>query len=135
MEKAAGDERILFRLIDDEDIPDDGLGFHAQQAVEKMIKAVLAHNDVSYERTHNIAYLLTLLDGASIQSQTMQVTFLISARGQQSFAMRVSPKLRPIERKCARQSSRPRYGRKLSWPASTMVQPAPIAQLDRATPS
>jgi HEPN domain-containing protein len=66
MEKAAGDEKILFRLIDDEDIPDDGLGFHAQQAVEKMIKAVLAHHKVSYERTHNIAYLLTLLDGADI---------------------------------------------------------------------
>jgi hypothetical protein len=66
MEKAAGDEKILFRLIDDEDIPDDGLGFHAQQAVEKMLKAVLARNEVSYERTHNIAYLLALLDGASI---------------------------------------------------------------------
>lgn len=66
MEKAAGDEKILLRLIDDDDIPDDGLGFHAQQAVEKMIKAVLAHNDVSYERTHNIAYLITLLDSASI---------------------------------------------------------------------
>lgn len=66
VEKAAGDEKILFRLIDDDDIPDDGLGFHAQQAVEKMIKAVLAHNDVVYERTHNIAYLLKLLDGADI---------------------------------------------------------------------
>jgi hypothetical protein len=66
MEKAAGDEKSLFRLIGEDDIPDDGLGFHAQQAVEKMIKAVLAHNDVSYERTHNIAYLLKLLDGASI---------------------------------------------------------------------
>ena len=66
MEKAAGDEMILARLIADDDIPDDALGFHAQQAVEKMVKAVLAHNDVSYERTHNIAYLLTLLDGAGI---------------------------------------------------------------------
>lgn len=66
MEKAAGDEKILFRLIDEDDIPDDGLGFHAQQAVEKMIKAVLAHNEVSYERTHNIAYLLKLLDEASL---------------------------------------------------------------------
>ena len=64
MEKAAGDEKILLRLIDDDDIPDDGLGFHAQQAVEKRIKAVLAHNEVVYERTHNIAYLLKLLDDA-----------------------------------------------------------------------
>lgn len=66
MEKAAGDEKILFRLIDEEDIPDDGLGFHAQQAVEKMLKAVLAQNEVVYERTHNIAYLLKLLDDADI---------------------------------------------------------------------
>lgn len=66
MEKAAGDEKILFRLIDEDDIPDDGLGFHAQQAVEKTIKAVLAHHGVPYERTHNIAYLLKLLDGAGI---------------------------------------------------------------------
>ena len=55
MEKAAGDEKILLRLIDEDDIPDDGLGFHAQQAVEKMIKAILAHNEIVYERTHNIA--------------------------------------------------------------------------------
>ncbi len=66
MEKAAGDEKILIRLIDDDDTPDDGLGFHAQQAVEKMMKAVLAHNDVTYERTHNIAYLLNLLDDAGL---------------------------------------------------------------------
>ena len=66
MEKAAGDEKILLRLIDDDDIPDDGLGFHAQQAVEKRIKAVLAHHEVVYERTHNIAYLLKLLDDAGI---------------------------------------------------------------------
>jgi len=33
MEKAAGGEKIFLRLIDEDDIPDDGLGFHAQQAV------------------------------------------------------------------------------------------------------
>ena len=66
MEKAAGDEKILLRLIDEDDIPDDGLGFHAQQAVEKRIKAVLAQNEVVYERTHNIAYLLKLLDDAGL---------------------------------------------------------------------
>lgn len=66
MEKAAGDEKILLRLIDEDDIPDDGLGFHAQQAVEKRIKAVLAQNEVVYERTHNIAYLLKLLNDAGI---------------------------------------------------------------------
>lgn len=47
MRKAAGDEIVLVRLIEDGDVPDDVLGFDAQQAVEKMIKAVLVHNDVS----------------------------------------------------------------------------------------
>lgn len=36
MKKAAGDEAILARLIEDADIPDDALGFHAQQSVEKI---------------------------------------------------------------------------------------------------
>ncbi|HEX5527332.1 MAG TPA: HEPN domain-containing protein [Solirubrobacterales bacterium] len=58
MEKAAGDEIVLRRLSDDDDVPDDVLGFHAQQAVEKMMKAVLALNGVTFERTHNLMYLL-----------------------------------------------------------------------------
>lgn len=66
MRKAGGDEIVLVRLIEDGDVPDDVLGFHAQQAVEKMIKAVLASNGISYERTHNITYLLTLLDSSKI---------------------------------------------------------------------
>jgi HEPN domain-containing protein len=68
MRKAAGDEAALARLVEDEDIPDDVLGFHAQQAVEKLVKAVLAKHGVSYERTHNLTYLLTLLEGAEIPS-------------------------------------------------------------------
>ena len=40
--KAEGDEAILDRLLDDPDVPDDVLGFHAQQAIEKRLKAVLA---------------------------------------------------------------------------------------------
>lgn len=70
MGKAAGDERALRRLIDDDDIPDDVLGFHAQQAVEKSLKAVLAANDLGYERTHNIAYLLNQLDSSKIPRPT-----------------------------------------------------------------
>lgn len=70
IEKAGSDEMALRRLAEDDGIPDDVLGFHAQQAVEKMIKAVLALNEVAYERTHNITYLLTLLDSASIPRPT-----------------------------------------------------------------
>jgi HEPN domain-containing protein len=40
--KATGDDATLERLLDDHDVPDDALGFHVQQAVEKRLKAVLA---------------------------------------------------------------------------------------------
>jgi HEPN domain-containing protein len=60
--KAEGDESILDRLLDDHDVPDDVLGFHVQQAVEKRLKAVLALNEVEYEHTHNVSYLTTLIE-------------------------------------------------------------------------
>ena len=37
------------------------LCFHAQQAVEKAVKAVLIVNNISYPKTHNIRTLLDLL--------------------------------------------------------------------------
>jgi HEPN domain-containing protein len=60
--KAESDEAILDRLLDDLDVPDDVLGFHAQQTIEKRLKAVLALHGVDFERTHSIGYLISLLD-------------------------------------------------------------------------
>jgi HEPN domain-containing protein len=42
-------------------IGDALVGFHAQQATEKALKAVLAHAGIPYRRTHDIAELLDLL--------------------------------------------------------------------------
>ena len=60
--KAEGDESILDRLLDDHDVPDDVLGFHVQQAVEKRLKAVLALHEVEYEHTHSVSYLTALIE-------------------------------------------------------------------------
>jgi HEPN domain-containing protein len=59
--KAAADEAAHEDLAENPEIPDEVVGFHAQQAVEKRIKSVLAAREVEFERTHNIAYLLRLL--------------------------------------------------------------------------
>jgi hypothetical protein len=64
--KAEGDESILDRLLDDHDVPDDVLGFHVQQAVEKRLKAVLALNEVEYEHTHSVSYLTALIEKEGI---------------------------------------------------------------------
>jgi hypothetical protein len=39
--KAADDEYVLDRLLDDAAAPDSIVGFHAQQAAEKLLKAAL----------------------------------------------------------------------------------------------
>jgi HEPN domain-containing protein len=65
--KAESDEAILDKLLDDVDIPDDALGFHAQQAIEKRLKAVLAFHGVTFDRTHSLAYLTSLLEHHGIE--------------------------------------------------------------------
>lgn len=56
--KAASDEAILsFALVSDSIV-----GFHAQQAVEKLMKALLTQLKIPYERTHSLNRLLILLE-------------------------------------------------------------------------
>jgi HEPN domain-containing protein len=49
-------------------VPDDVLGFHVQQAVEKRLKAVLAFHEVEYDRTHSVSYLTALLERHGVSS-------------------------------------------------------------------
>ena len=58
---------------------DDGvIGFHAQQAVEKAIKAVLAKRGREIPRTHDLAYLFELADrtAASVPPDLHDVAWL-----------------------------------------------------------
>lgn len=61
LRKAQGDEATIVSLLDDDDVPDEVVGFHAQQAVEKSLKAVLASNQIDYAYSHDLAYLADLL--------------------------------------------------------------------------
>jgi HEPN domain-containing protein len=60
--KAAGDEAALAAVSRDAAVPDEVVGFHAQQAVEKLMKAVLAVLDRDFPRTHDLGVLQTLLE-------------------------------------------------------------------------
>lgn len=64
--KAAGDEVTLEKLTSDADVPDEVLGFHAQQAIEKLLKAVLAHAGAAPPRSHDLAYLHGLLEETGV---------------------------------------------------------------------
>jgi len=62
LQKAEQDEIVLAKLRGDFDVGDEILGFHAQQAVEKRLKSVLAFHEIEFDRVHSIAYLAALLD-------------------------------------------------------------------------
>ena len=59
--KARDDRYIVARLADDPMAPAWAVGFHAQQAVEKALKAVLAGHGLEHPLTHNLAMLLAKL--------------------------------------------------------------------------
>ena len=55
------DIKAFRKLSDDPEIDDEVVGFHAQQAVEKCLKAVLAKHRVEQRKTHDLQRLLDLL--------------------------------------------------------------------------
>lgn len=66
LRKARDDERLARLVVGNADVSDEQIGFLAQQAVEKAIKAVLSHSGVRYRRTHDLAQLLDLLSTSKI---------------------------------------------------------------------
>lgn len=67
MAKARGDVDAAEALVDNDEISDAIVGFHAQQAAEKALKAVLSARGVAYEFRHDIAYLCELLEGDGME--------------------------------------------------------------------
>jgi HEPN domain-containing protein len=54
------------RLASDPEIDDDAVGFHAQQAIEKWLKAVMAIQGLAEERIHDLGRLLEVLKEAGV---------------------------------------------------------------------
>lgn len=66
LKKAREDERAVDRLVGDVTISDEIIGFHLQQAAEKLIKAVLAEFGHDIHRTHSLAFLFDRLIEAGV---------------------------------------------------------------------
>ena len=62
----------LARVTRPEEVLFEGLCFHAQQAVEKALKAILIAKDVPPPKTHNIRTLLDLLPQEVIAPQEIE---------------------------------------------------------------
>jgi HEPN domain-containing protein len=57
LRKAAQDDFAVEKLSLDRASPDEVIGFHAQQAVEKRLKAALTLSSIHYGRTHTTVLL------------------------------------------------------------------------------
>lgn len=66
LEKARGDAYLLSTASKDGRVADWILGFHAEQAIEKSLKAVLALREIDYPRTHNLRVLAGLVRSIGI---------------------------------------------------------------------
>lgn len=64
---AGRDERAAHVLQADPSIDQAIVGFHYQQAAEKLLKALLAERNVDYPRTHNLGRLVELLTEVNYQ--------------------------------------------------------------------
>ena len=58
--RAEHDLRVARHLLTMSDPPPESVGFHAQQCVEKALKAYLTFHRVSFERRHDLNYLIDL---------------------------------------------------------------------------
>jgi len=73
--KAEADAIAVRELASNPEITDEIVGFHAQQAIEKWLKALMAYRDMNETRIHDIGRLLQLLqnDGARLPDNAEQL--------------------------------------------------------------
>ncbi|HXR60842.1 MAG TPA: HEPN domain-containing protein [Solirubrobacterales bacterium] len=62
--KASDDATAMQLLAKNQEISDEIIGFHAQQAVEKWLKAVLGSRGVEFEYTHDLHRLIAEVTAA-----------------------------------------------------------------------
>ena len=64
LRKAGQDEALLDQVLEFDQISDEIIGFHCQQAAEKILKALLSDLEVRFRKTHEIGVLMALLTQA-----------------------------------------------------------------------
>ena len=64
LRKAAQDEALLDEALHSDRVSDEVLGFHCQQAAEKLLKALLSDFGIRFRKTHELGALSELLASA-----------------------------------------------------------------------
>jgi HEPN domain-containing protein len=99
----ARSDLVLAQMTEDERLLPEILAFHAQQAAEKALKALLVHDQVEFPRTHVIAVLLNLCARAGYQESENLLDALTLTR--YAVATRYPSEEDPITRDEAREAA------------------------------
>ena len=108
LDKARHDEYVLERFAHDAGAADETSGFHAQQAVEKLLKAVLAGRGLVYPRTHRLAELpdLTRDHGIDVPAEFEVVRHLTPFAVEYRYEFLAEEVERPLNRQAVREQVR-----------------------------
>ncbi len=98
LERAKSDLGALGVLMANEDMLDDVVGFHAQQAVEKALKVVLVLGDIDFPRSHDLRELtgLALDNGIAVPESIQEARWLTPWAAQLRYEM-----VEPLDRDAA----------------------------------
>lgn len=61
LQKAAEDEDLIDEVLSSSRVSDGAIGFHCQQAAEKILKALLTYLGQRFRKTHDLRELIDLL--------------------------------------------------------------------------
>ena len=84
LETARRDLRAVRAMHDTESFPDEIFGFHAQQSVEKALKAWVALLGKQFPKTHDIKRLIDVLRENGIVTETLEPIVPVRAALQRS---------------------------------------------------
>ena len=59
---AKKDHQALVHMLDAKSFSEEVFGFHAQQSIEKALKAWIAHMGIEYPKTHDVSALVMILE-------------------------------------------------------------------------
>ena len=67
VKKALQDSAAAEALSEKDEISDEIIGFHIQQAYEKGLKALLSANKISFRKTHDLRELISIAESNAIE--------------------------------------------------------------------
>ncbi len=103
LKKAAEDEALLDEVLTSPRVSDVTLGFHCQQAAEKMLKALLSELGVRFRRTHDLQELLQHLEDAGHPLPDSLCVVVVYSPYAVTFRYEDEPLDQPLDRPAARE--------------------------------